>query len=517
MSRVELYEKIRKDQRQGLSIRELARKYRVHRRNVREALRSSVPPARTAPKRACPSLGPYKAWIDAVLETDMKVPRKQRHTAKRIYERLRDEQGAVVAESTVRAYVGRRRREVANTTKTVTIAQVHNPGEEGEVDFGECWVYLANVLVKLWMFVMRLSASGRAFHRLYVNQAQEAFLDGHVEAFDAFGGSVRRVRYDNLTPAVVKVLRGRGREENERFVALRSHYGFDSFFCIPGKEGAHEKGGVEGEIGRFRRAYLVPLPRGTALEELNEACRAGDTKDEARRIWPRARTVGEDFATEVPYLLPLPDEPFDPARYLPRLKADPKARVCVRQCFYSVPARLAGKSLSGRLGADFVEVYDSHLVVARHGRLRQRGDQSLVLDHYLEVLSYKPGALPGSACLAQARSSGAFGPAHEAYWAGARARLGDREGTRALCEVLMLHRRFPREAVLKGIASAVSGGATDPRAVEIEVRRAAEGAVAPLLEIGPSLAPRPAPALSGYDDLLDGSLEAEEAGEEVAI
>ena len=287
MSRVELYEKIRKDRRQGLSIRELARKYRVHRRNVREALRSSVPPARKAPVRACPSLGPYKAWVDAVLEADTKVPPKQRHTAKRIYERLRDEQGAVVGESTVRAYVGRRRREVANMAKTVTVAQVHNPGEEAEVDFGECWAHLAGVVVKLWMFVMRLSASGRAFHRLYVNQAQEAFLDGHVEAFDAFGGSVRRVRYDNLTPAVVKVLRGRSREENERFVALRSHYGFDSFFCIPGKEGAHEKGGVEGEIGRFRRAYLVPLPRGTALEELNEACRAGDTKDEARRIWPR--------------------------------------------------------------------------------------------------------------------------------------------------------------------------------------------------------------------------------------
>ena len=251
MSRVELYEKIRKDRRQGLSIRELARKYRVHRRNVREALRSSVPPARKAPVRACPSLGPYKAWVDAVLEADTKVPPKQRHTAKRIYERLRDEQGAVVGESTERAYVGRRRREVANMAKTVTIAQVHNPGEEAEVDFGECWAHLAGVVVKLWMFVMRLSASGRAFHRLYANQAQEAFLDGHVRALEVFGGCVRRVRYDNLTPAVVKVLRGRSREENERFVALRSHYGFDSFFCVPGKQGAHEtrwRGGRNREV-----------------------------------------------------------------------------------------------------------------------------------------------------------------------------------------------------------------------------------------------------------------------------
>jgi hypothetical protein len=223
--------------------------------------------------------------------------------------------------------------------------------------------------------------------------------------------------------------------------------------------------------------------------------------------------VGEDFSAEAPYLLPLPAEPFDPARYLPRLKADPKARVCVRQCFYSVPARLAGRSLSGRLGADFVEVYDSHLLVARHPRLRQRGEQSLVLDHYLEVLTYKPGALPGSVCLAQARASGAFGPAHEAYWQKARAALGDREGTRALCEVLMLHRRFSKEAVLEGIASAVAAGAVDPRAVEIEARRAAEGSLAPLLDIGPSLAPRPAPGLSGYDSLLSTPI----GDEEVAI
>ena len=513
MSRVELYEKIRSDGRQGLSIRALANKYKVHRRTVRQALRCSVPPGRRAPTRERPVLGPYKAWIDAVLEADKAVPPKQRHTAKRIWERLRDEQGAQVACPTVRAYVGVRRRELSNMTKAVTVAQAHCPGDEAEVDFGECYCCLAGTMTKLWMFVMRLSASGKAFHRLYANQAQEAFLDGHVRAFSALGGCARRVRYDNLSPAVAKVLRGRSRQETERFIALRSHYLFESFFCIPGKEGAHEKGGVEGEIGRFRRAHLVPVPKVATIEELNEACGAGDTADEKRRIWPRQSTVGEDFAVERPYLVPLPAEPFDPARYLPGLKADPKARVCVRQCFYSVPARLAGRSLSGRLGADFVEVYDGHLLVARHPRSRRRGDQSLVLDHYLEVLLHKPGALPGSVALAQARASGAFGPAHEAYWAEARARLGDKAGTQALCEVLMLHRRFARDDVAKAITSALSVGALDPRAVEIEARKATEGAVAAVVEIGPSLAPRPAPGLSGYDDLLATPI----GDEEVAI
>ena len=107
---------------------------------------------------------------------------------------------------------------------------------------------------------MRLSCSGRAFHVAFATQAQEAFLEGHVLAFEYFGAVPGRVRYDNLKPAVVRVLRGRDRAESERFIALRSHYGFDSFFCVPGKDGAHEKGGVEGEIGRFRRRHLVPVP-----------------------------------------------------------------------------------------------------------------------------------------------------------------------------------------------------------------------------------------------------------------
>jgi transposase len=111
-------------------------------------------------------------------------------------------------------------------------------------------VYVAGLLVEVQLFIMRLSASGRAFPRAYLNEAQEVFLDGHVRAFEHFGGVPARIRYDNLKAAVSKVLKGRDRIESDRFVALRSHYGFDSFFCQPGVKGAHEKGGVEGEVGR---------------------------------------------------------------------------------------------------------------------------------------------------------------------------------------------------------------------------------------------------------------------------
>jgi transposase len=243
-SRVELFEQIRRDWRAGgSSIRELAARHRVHRRTVRQALASAVPPPRKAyPPRPRPAIGPYAAIIDQWLVADRDVPPKQRHTARRIWQRLVAEHGAGLAEVTVSRYVARRRAELGLDTVQVMVPQAHAPGAEAEVDFGEFHAMVAGVLLKLWMFVMRLSCSGRAFHVAFATQAQEAFLEGHVLALEYFGAVPGRVRYDNLKPAVVRVLRGRDRAESERFIALRSHYGFDSFFCTPGKDGAHEKG-----------------------------------------------------------------------------------------------------------------------------------------------------------------------------------------------------------------------------------------------------------------------------------
>jgi hypothetical protein len=237
----------------------------------------------------------------------------------------------------------------------VKVPQWHPPGAEAEVDFGQVGFWLDGVLTDAWMFVFRLSASGKGFHRVYLNQAQQAFLDGDVRAFEHVGGVPGRIRYDNLKPAVQRVLRGRDRAESERFIALRSHYGFDSFFCQPGPDGAHEKGGVEGEVGRFRRRHLVPVPRVASQAELNELVAAGDLADDRRRIDGRAITVGDHFTLEANTLQPLPTERFDTTLLLtPRV--DAKSRVCVRQCFYSVPVRHVGRRVEVRLGADSVEV-----------------------------------------------------------------------------------------------------------------------------------------------------------------
>ena len=268
-SKVRLFERIRKtrDREPDVAIRELSRRFGVHRRDVRAALASAVPPPRKMPVRAAPKLDPLKPIIDGWLEADKSAPRKQRHTARRVWQRLVDEHEADIGESTVRRYVGlvRARQEVPLVE--VKVPQHHPLGAEAEVDFGSIHIYLAGALTEVSMFIMRLSASGRGYPRAYLNEAQEVFLDGHVRAFEHFGGVPGRIRYDNLKAAVVKVLKARDRIESDRFVALRSHYGFDSFFCVPGEAGAHEKGGVEGEIGWFRRRHLLPVPHVGSMAE----------------------------------------------------------------------------------------------------------------------------------------------------------------------------------------------------------------------------------------------------------
>ncbi len=506
-TRVELYEAIRRDaRREDLSIRALADRHGVHRRTVRAALASAVPAPRKVPVRVAPKLEAAKPLIDAMLEQDLTAWRKQQHTARRVLARLVDEHGMTeLTYSAVRDYVAKRRPEVqaaaGKTTEKAFVPQTHEPGAEAEVDFGDVWLHLGGELTRCALFTLRLSYSGKAVHRVFASQGQEAFMEGHLEAFRVLGGTpVDKIRYDNLKCAVTRVLFGRSRTEPDRWVAFRSHYGFDTFYCLPGIKGAHEKGGVEGEVGRFRRNHLVPMPDVAPLADLNARLEQIDAAEDRRRIDNRTLTIGHDFALEQALLRPSPGHGIDPGLTLtPRV--DRYARVMVRMAHYSVPARLIGRRVKVSLRASELVVFDGRVEVARHPRSVRKGSQSLLLDHYLEVLARKPGALPGATALAQARGAGPFTPAHDAFWALARRAHGDAGGTRAIVEVLLLHRHLTHDAVLAGLTAAVAVGSTSSDVVAVEARKAAQlhGTVPTFGAQGAVTDPAPPPAPARRD------------------
>ncbi|MBR7676487.1 IS21 family transposase [Streptomyces daliensis] len=470
-SKVDLYAAIRRDSRAGMSNRALQHKYGVGFRTVRKALNSVWPePRKKLPPRRT-RLDPYKGLVDEMLRADLSAPRKQRLVA---------EHGADdLTYGIVRAYVAERREEIrfaaGRGVAKAFVPQSHRPGAEAEVDFGDVTIRLAGEQVKCSLFSFRLSYSGKAVHRVSASGGQEAFFEGHVHALRVLGGvPTGKVHYDNLNSAVAQVLGfNRARVETERWTAFRSHFGIDAFYCRPGIEGAHEKGGVEGQIGYFRRNHFVPVPEVGSLAELNAMVDRWDEEDEARRIRPRPRTVGEYFAAERPLLKPLPVEPFETGRLF-ALRVDRYGQISVRTNRYSVPVRLIGRRVRVMLHASELVVYEDGAEVARHERLMAKAGSRLVLDHYLEALVRKPGALPGSTALEQARSAGKFTPVHDAWWAAACKAHGDREGTRALIEVLLLGRHMPHEHLVAGLAAALRAGALTSDAVALEARKAAE-------------------------------------------
>ena len=445
-------------------------------------------------------MGPYEATIRAWLLADQDAPKKQRHTARRVWQRLVREQGASLAESTVRDAVRRIRAEIDQPATVATVPQVHEPGREGEVDFGEFFAVIAGVTMKLWLFSLRLSASGRACHRAFPTQAQEAFFAGHVHAFERLGGVPGRIRYDNLKPAVARVLLGRDRIESERFILLRSHYGFDSFYCHPGIEGAHEKGGVEGDIGWFRRNHLVPVPTAASIAELNEIIAAfeGGSHPSDRGApghhWRRVRRGGLGAVGVAERGLRR-----RPSRECARGREGPGVRA---------PVPLFGAGLVHRLTPRRGHRGQRDRGLGQGlGRRHPRTPGEAEPSHSVSTTTSRSWCASrgrsASVPLAQARAARTFGPVHDAYWAEARRQLGDAKGTRALIDALLLARTLPRDAVVAGMSAALALCTVAPEVVAIEARRAAGERLAEVTPLT-SLAgdDRPAPDLAAYDDLL---------------
>jgi len=307
------YEHIRTAHRvYGKSIRGIRRETGHHRQTIRKALAGKEPKYRRKKAIAYPVMDPVAEVVEKWLREDRDRPRKQRHTAHRIWQRLKSEISDFdLSERTIRKYVRKRKLALRLIGRETCVPQSYPWASEGQVDWYEAHAYLGGELTCLQIFEMRSMASGGSFHRAYLRATQQAFLEAHELAFARFGGVFKRLCYDNLKAAVKKILQGHRREETARFVAFRSHWRFESLFCNRGIEHAHEKGGIEGEGGYFRRNHLVPVPHARDLEDLNEQLLAACYEDEQRRIAGREMTVGQAVLIEKEHLLPLAEEAFD--------------------------------------------------------------------------------------------------------------------------------------------------------------------------------------------------------------
>ena len=400
---MELFEQIRREyEHGGGTIRGIAKKLGIHRRMVREAVLSAVPVERKTPVRERPKLEPAMAFIDAVLEADKKAPRKQRHTAHRIWRRIQAEMPEVeVAESTIRRHVRERKMALALLHRETFIPQSYVWGGEAQVDWYEAYADICGERELAYVFCMRSMASGGAFHCAFPHASRQAFLEAHERAIAYFGGVFEKLRYDNLRSAVKRILRGHQREEIVRFIAFRSHWDFGIGILTPAE--GHEKGGVEGEGGYFRRNHLVPIPNVGSWEEFDALLLRFSKEDEQRIIGERAQTVGEGMLIEREHLQVL-KEGFDLAAiHYPKVNASGCVKVLTN--FYSTPLPV-GVEVQVKVQAAYVEIWHEGRCVAQHERCFQRQQKVLNLEHYLEALTKKPGALAGSTPLEQWRAQG---------------------------------------------------------------------------------------------------------------
>jgi hypothetical protein len=379
------------------------------------------------------------------------------------------------------------------------VPQSYRWGQEAQVDWYEAWAELGGERQKLYVFCMRSMASGGAFHQAYPHATQQAFLEAHELAFQYFGGVFERLRYDNLTSAVKKILRGHRREESERFIGFRSHWGFESEFCNPAR--GNEKGGVEAEQGYFRRNYLVPLPETCDLEQLNKRLRESSREEEPRVIAGRSQSIGSGMAVEREHLRPLAEEGFDLAAVsFPVVNSSGTVNVLTN--FYSTPLA-PGTKVEAKAFAAYVEIWREGRCVARHERCFSRQQKVLNLEHYLDVLAKKPGALAGSMPLEQWRVQGRWPESFDRFWEQLQQRRGRQDGTRAMIEVLLLGRQHGYELLRQAIDQAMSLGGSDVAVIRYLLERREQRAPAAALEVGwLDRYQRPAPNLLDYDRLL---------------
>ena len=472
MIRVDEKERIRRAYfLQRKSIRQIARELHHSRKTVRKAIYDPDPSqyTRVVPT-AKPVLGPFTAIINEWLDEDLSSPKKQRHTARRVYQRLVEEHGFEGEESTVRRYV----RQCRPRERKVYIPLEYDPGSDAQCDFGTAYVVMKSKLEEVQLFCLRLCYSTRPFVMAFPHQKQEAFFEGHVAGFDFMGGVPGNIWYDNLSLAVKNLVKGKGHrvQEQESFIGFRSHYLFQSQFCNVGE--AHEKGLIENLVGYARRNFLVPVPEVSSFQELNELLLERCLREDQRRLRGKDKTVGELWQEEKAKLLPLPKYAY-PCCKVCGVRANSLSLVTFQTNRYSVPIAHAYVKLTLRAFVDRVELSAGEQVVAVHRRSYRREEDIINPLHYLPLLKERLRAFPYAKAIRHWHWPEVF----DRYLTALRERHQDGFATREFIRVLELCSSYPEEKVAQAMDQALVWHASSFDVVNNILRR--DSLVEPIL------------------------------------
>ncbi len=452
---VGLYGKVRLAcHRDGMSARRAALHFGINRRTVDKILKHSVPPGyrRTrAPRR--PKLDPFIGIIDAILEDDRSRHRKQRHTARRIFERLRDEHGFEGGITIVNDYIRARKR----GTQEVFVPLEHAPGH-AQVDFGEAFAVIGGVECKIHFLALDLPHSDACFVKAYPAETTEAFCDGHVSAFAFFGGVPLSILYDNTRIAVARILGDGTRLRTKVFGELQSHYLFKDRFGRPGK--GNDKGKVEGLVGFARRNFLVPIPRFESFELLNAWLEVQCLKRQGDQLRRHSETIEERLGRDLDALMELPPVPYDACEKY-GTQSSSLSLVRYRLNDYSVPVSHAHRDVLVRGYVDNVVISCGTEIIARHKRSYQREDMIFDPIHYLALLERKIGAFDQAAPLSGWALPEAFPRLRRLL----ELRMG-KAGKREYVQVLRLLETFELDDVHGAIKRALDLGAIGYDAVK---------------------------------------------------
>jgi len=453
----------------GLSVREVARRLRHSRKSIRKSLQNPVPsPYRAVAPKPRPKLDPYVETVRAWLTDDLQRPRKQRHTAVRVWERLRDEHQYGGARRAVSELVKKLRRELVPPEVFVPID--HPPGNEFQIDWGEVTIELNTVTTKVMIFCVRSAYSKATFVRAYLRDDMLSFLDAHVWLFNQLGSVPRKLAYDNLSTAVTKVGKQGQRELTSKFRELRSHYLFESRFCNVAR--GNEKGHVENSVKRAERTYLTPVPRVTSIELLNDQLSCNCTSDQSRICKQTKLSYGTLLEQERSTFLPLPHSSFIAARSHMQ-KVDRQSTVTFDSARYSVPTKYACLPAVVRAYHDRIEVLCKDQIIASHRRI-ETGGWALELEHYLPILERKPGLLDSGIPFKKQ----AWSDAEQLLRRELEYRFGE-EGTRQFLSIVLLGKEHPWRLVREAIDRCVALRAFHEQAVRLELQRLIEGPVVP--------------------------------------